>query len=156
MDNEIKKAIENHETFIFPQDIEFWEGGEINANDLGLTDVTDKQSDVFAHCNGDGYNLGVLGDSDGNLWAVIHDCGDNKCVAVDSWDEARDILGCPRGYFRSLDPTGIFDIVDGETGNWITQGIQGATAMSMSWTPGDEAWPCGEEEFSGSPIETAS
>jgi|HubBroStandDraft_4_1064222.scaffolds.fasta_scaffold1880854_1 hypothetical protein len=48
-----------------------------------------------------------------------------------------------------------YDIIDGETGHWRTQGIQGADAMATTWKDGDEAWPVGETEFRGKPVEIA-
>ncbi len=49
-----------------------------------------------------------------------------------------------------------YDIIDAQTGNWVTQGIQGADAMAEEWGDGDEAWPAGEEVFSGKPIDVAA
>lgn len=48
-----------------------------------------------------------------------------------------------------------YDIIDGDTGHWRTQGIQGANAMAIAWEDGDEAWPAGETEFDGKPVEIA-
>ena len=57
--------------------------------------------------------------------------------------------------FSRLEVEENYDIIDGETGHWRTQGIQGADAMMMAWNVGDEAWPAGETEFSGRPVEVA-
>lgn len=57
--------------------------------------------------------------------------------------------------FRKLEIEAHYDIIDSETGHWRTQGIQGAAAMATTWDKGDEAWPAGERDFSGKPIETA-
>jgi hypothetical protein len=44
-----------------------------------------------------------------------------------------------------------YDIIDGKTGHWRTEGISGADAMATDWQRGDEAWPAGEEKFDGKP-----
>ena len=61
----------------------------------------------------------------------------------------------PAYKFHDLDPSENYDIIDAETGHWITQGIQGADAMATEWPAGSEAWPAGTEEFSGNPKEIA-
>jgi hypothetical protein len=48
-----------------------------------------------------------------------------------------------------------YDIVDAETGYWVTQGIQGVAATNATWAVGDEAWPAGEEAFVGEPVSVA-
>ena len=48
-----------------------------------------------------------------------------------------------------------YDIVDAETGHWVTQSIQGGDAMRATWTVGDEAWPAGEALFAGEPVAVA-
>ena len=50
-----------------------------------------------------------------------------------------------------------YDIIDGKTGYWRTQGIPGADAMAREWRweEGDEAWPAGETEFDGEPADIA-
>ena len=48
-----------------------------------------------------------------------------------------------------------YDIIDGESGHWRTQGIQGAEAMATEWNVGDEAWPENDTEFRGKPIDVA-
>ena len=48
-----------------------------------------------------------------------------------------------------------YDIIDGDTGHWVTQGIQGVDATNATWGTGDEAWPSGEELFSGEPVSVA-
>ena len=48
-----------------------------------------------------------------------------------------------------------YDIIDADSGRWITQGIQGADAMATTWDEGDEAWPSGEKDFKGSPVDIA-
>ena len=58
--------------------------------------------------------------------------------------------------FVDLDPHLNYDIIDGETGHWRTMGIQGCHAMTSHWEEGDEAWPTGETEFRGQPVETAA
>jgi hypothetical protein len=58
--------------------------------------------------------------------------------------------------FNRLDPEVSYLIIDGETGYVKTDGIQGADAMSQTWEDADEAWPAGEEEFKGQPIDTAT
>jgi hypothetical protein len=58
--------------------------------------------------------------------------------------------------FRSLEYQKNYDIIDGKTGYWRTQGIQGANAMTQFWNKGDEAWPSGTTEFENEqPIEIA-
>lgn len=58
--------------------------------------------------------------------------------------------------FTELTPGANYDIIDGESCHWITQGIQGADALSQDWPEDAEAWPAGESDFSGSPVEVAS
>ena len=48
-----------------------------------------------------------------------------------------------------------YDIIDGDTGKWRAQGIQGGDALRASWMVGDEAWPAGEEAFTGEPVSVA-
>ena len=48
-----------------------------------------------------------------------------------------------------------YDIIDAETGHWVTQSIQGGDAMRATWTVGDEAWPTGEGRFCGEPVAVA-
>lgn len=55
--------------------------------------------------------------------------------------------------FNNLDLTAAYDIIDGEDGSPITSGIMGADAMAASWPDAAEAWPAGESEFRGQPIE---
>jgi hypothetical protein len=69
--------------------------------------------------------------------------------------------------FRKLVMDEHYDIVDGRTGHWRTQGIchlkisligtdvQGCAAMASRWSKGDEAWPTGEENFHGQPVDIA-
>ena len=57
--------------------------------------------------------------------------------------------------FNTLSLTESYDIIDGDNGYSLTQGIQGADAMSTSWPDGAEAWPAGEQEFRGKPVEIA-
>jgi len=57
--------------------------------------------------------------------------------------------------FRNLAIETSYDIIDGVTGHWRTQGIQGAAAMAATWKKGDEAWPAGEQDFAGKPVEVA-
>jgi hypothetical protein len=59
--------------------------------------------------------------------------------------------------FRNLEITKSYDIIDGQTGNWKTQGIQGCDAMAsdQAWHDGDEAWPANTTEFDGKPVEVA-
>ena len=58
--------------------------------------------------------------------------------------------------FRALELTASYDIIDGETGHSRTQGISGAAAMARDWSAGDEAWPAGEQDFRGQPVEVAA
>lgn len=60
--------------------------------------------------------------------------------------------------FCNLEITKNYDIIDGQSGQWKTQGIQGCDAMAsdQAWSNGDEAWPQGTEEFEGQPVEVAS
>lgn len=54
-----------------------------------------------------------------------------------------------------LNPEGHYDIV-GESGHWVTCGIQGGDAIRAAWVVGDEAWPAGEDTFDGDPVAIAS
>ena len=58
--------------------------------------------------------------------------------------------------FSNLETEISYDIIDSETGNHITQGIQGSDAIGLDWPDAAEAWPTGETEFSGAPVEVAS
>lgn len=58
--------------------------------------------------------------------------------------------------FNNLDPADHYLIIDGATGHSKGDGIQGADVMSQEWDEGDEAWPAGEEDFRGRPIEVAA
>jgi hypothetical protein len=58
--------------------------------------------------------------------------------------------------FNALDPGGTYLIIDGATGHSKGDGLQGAAVMAQEWDEGDEAWPAGEEDFRGQPIETAT
>ena len=42
--------------------------------------------------------------------------------------------------FNNLNITGIYNIVSGETGNTITEGIQGAEALNEVWEKGARAY----------------
>lgn len=55
--------------------------------------------------------------------------------------------------FHQLDIEALYDIVAGDTGCW--DGVQGGEAMATEWKEGDEAWPAGEKEFRGKPVEIA-
>ena len=56
--------------------------------------------------------------------------------------------------FRNLVLTATYDIIDGKTGYWRTQGISGADAMSSdNWKPTDEAYAA--NEITDEPIEIA-
>lgn len=57
--------------------------------------------------------------------------------------------------FSRLEPTKNYTIIDGETGYSRTDSIQGADAMATDWDEGDEAWPSGEQDFAGKPIDVA-
>jgi len=57
--------------------------------------------------------------------------------------------------FTELDITNSYDIVDADTGDWITQGVQGSEAMQRNWPDDAQAWPQGEREFEGSPVDVA-
>lgn len=57
--------------------------------------------------------------------------------------------------FSTLKIEAHYDIIDGETGNALTQGIQGGAAMAADWPKGAEAWPAGETEFNGEAVEVA-
>jgi hypothetical protein len=57
---------------------------------------------------------------------------------------------------HDLDAGAHYDIVSGESGDWITRGIQGGDAIRTVWDVGDEAWPAGEEAFEGDPVAIAS
>jgi len=59
--------------------------------------------------------------------------------------------------FNNLEIETSYLITDGETGHSKGDGVQGAYAMSSDeWAEGDEAWPSGEQEFRGKPIDVAS
>lgn len=55
--------------------------------------------------------------------------------------------------FTNLEITVTYDIIDAESGHPITEGIQGADAMSQDWADNAEAWPAGETKFAGQPVE---
>lgn len=57
--------------------------------------------------------------------------------------------------FTTLDPVASYDIIDADTGNHTTQGIQGVDAMNTEWDEGAEAWPAGTTDFSGAAVEIA-
>jgi len=57
--------------------------------------------------------------------------------------------------FYGLLYEGHYDIIDADTGKWRAQGIQGGDALRASWMVEDEAWPSGEELFSGEPVSVA-
>ena len=57
--------------------------------------------------------------------------------------------------FYGLLYEGHYDIVSGDSGHWITRGIQGGDALRASWMVGDEAWPAGELTFAGEPVSIA-
>ena len=57
--------------------------------------------------------------------------------------------------FNNLDPTAGYLITCCLTGHSKGDGISGADAMAQEWEEGDEAWPAGETEFRGRPVETA-
>jgi len=57
--------------------------------------------------------------------------------------------------FTDLEITVSYDILDATSGRWLTEGIQGADAMSVGWPDDAEAWPTGEETFAGKPVEVA-
>jgi hypothetical protein len=57
--------------------------------------------------------------------------------------------------FTHLELTKHYDIIDAETGHWLTQGIQGADAMAADWPNDSEAWDTGETEFDGKPLDIA-
>ena len=57
--------------------------------------------------------------------------------------------------FTQLELTANYDVVDPKENHFITQGIQGADAMEVSWPKGAEAWPAGEEEFKGRPSDVS-
>ena len=64
-----------------------------------------------------------------------------------------------KGFFgwADLNPCLNYDIVCGESGRWLTRGIQGGDAIRAEcWVVGDEAWPAGEETFDGDPVAIAS
>jgi hypothetical protein len=58
--------------------------------------------------------------------------------------------------FNRLDPEASYLIIDGETGHSKGDGVQGAEAMAQTWNENDEAWPEGETEFRGSPVDVAT
>ena len=58
--------------------------------------------------------------------------------------------------FHKLPPDAHYDIIDGGSGHWRTQGIEGGAAMEAVWHLGDEAWPAGETEFKGKPVDVAA
>jgi hypothetical protein len=61
------------------------------------------------------------------------------------------------GHFgaHDLDPSAQYDIVSGDSGHWITRGIQGVDAIHAVWEVGDEAWLAGEDTFVGEPVAIA-
>ena len=151
------KAASNHELFVFPEDLEFWEGAEINAKLLGLDDVTGVYPDIFAAVEGDFWRHGLLANNDRKLFAVYSSGGSIIVYPVNNINEAADILDIKieNAKFAKLELNSNYDIIDGETGDYRCRGIQGAEAMSMKWYAGDEAWSYGEEEFDGSPVDVA-
>ena len=57
--------------------------------------------------------------------------------------------------FSNLEIDCNYDIIDAESGHPLTEGIQGADAMSDNWPDGAEAWPAGETKFLGKPFEVS-
>ncbi|MCK9394269.1 MAG: hypothetical protein M0Q44_01595 [Methylobacter sp.] len=58
--------------------------------------------------------------------------------------------------FNKLETEISYMIIDGETGHPKGDGVQGAYAMtSDEWEEGDEAWPAGEQDFRGKPLDIA-
>jgi hypothetical protein len=57
--------------------------------------------------------------------------------------------------FHDLYYSDNYDIIDFESGRWVTRGIQGVDATNATWGVGDEAWPAGEELFEGDPVSVA-
>ena len=57
---------------------------------------------------------------------------------------------------NDLDPEALYDIISGESGHWVTCGIQGGDVIRAVWVVGDEAWPAGEDTFDGDPVAIAS
>jgi|ETNvirnome_2_130_1030620.scaffolds.fasta_scaffold52905_2 hypothetical protein len=58
--------------------------------------------------------------------------------------------------FHNLTHDAHYDIIDSETGTWLTRGIQGATAIATAWRDDAEAWPAGTTDFdASSPVEIA-
>lgn len=55
---------------------------------------------------------------------------------------------------KYIEHDGHYDLIDGETGHWIMQGMQGCDLLRESWPDGTEVWPAGEENFDGDPIDT--
>ena len=58
--------------------------------------------------------------------------------------------------FNTLTETDSYLIIDGETGHSKGDGIQGSDVMTQKWESGDEAWPAGETEVRGRPVEVAA
>lgn len=57
--------------------------------------------------------------------------------------------------FNELNPTTNYQIINGENGYSLTDSIQGADAMTTDWPDDAEAWPQGETEYKGKPVEVA-
>ena len=57
--------------------------------------------------------------------------------------------------FQKLEIYRNYDIIDGESGHPLTEGIRGAEAMASEWPEGAEAWHVGETEFATRPVEIA-
>jgi hypothetical protein len=49
-----------------------------------------------------------------------------------------------------------YDIIDAETGHWLTHDMRGGVALASDWPEGAEAWPAGEREFNGKPEDVAT
>jgi hypothetical protein len=50
--------------------------------------------------------------------------------------------------FTALTLEATYDIIDGETGHFLTQGIRGCDAMAAKWPNGAEAYPAGDVDVS--------
>ena len=58
--------------------------------------------------------------------------------------------------FSNLESSDTYLIIDGETVHSKGDGIQGSYIMSSDeWDEGDEAWPHGEQDFRGRPLDVA-
>jgi hypothetical protein len=112
-----------------------------SKNTDSIIHLTITAADIHEVMDGIDYDDAVLVDGVYDVW------GDNWRLAVTIEPTAHK--------FHDLEASENYDIIDAETGHWITQGIQGADAMATTWPESSEAWPAGEDDFSGNPEDVA-